>query len=193
MLQSANLRSAILFLLGLVLGCGLIKHQAVVGQEPIEPPSPKPIPEVAYPTRLRGGFVPADVLLQQADARHPPTAEGWIVRDDPTNLWIGEFDPARRANDDFGYLVRLRQYDSQIRITRAEIDSWRRRLSVYRYFNKTGALFITTENTFLSLINLEEQLRNLRYERMLFMRQHHQERQTPIAEVQGSNLKVTEY
>lgn len=148
-------------------------------QEVIGMPEPVLQPYYVCPRQfLEPVYVPADLLLQQADMIQPRTPEGWIVTNRPVSECCSfSADPAARAYSNFEYPLRLRQYDSQIRLARAEVLSWKRRLSVYYYFNKTGALMVTTENAKLFLLEAQERLRNLRYERMLFIRQHNLEAQ----------------
>ncbi len=123
-------------------------------------------------------FVPADVLLQEAEQVQLVTPEGWIVRNHPVNDCINCLgDAATRSYELFEYPLKLRQFNSQIRQVEAEVASWQRRMATYMYFNKAGALFVTVENTHLALFEAHERLRNLRYERMLFVRLHNLERQ----------------
>jgi hypothetical protein len=163
-------------LLGLLLVI-LNLATGVRGQEVVPTPIPAPSAPVWFPD---GAFVPADVLLKQADARHPPTAEGWIVQGDPTDSWLRDIDPAKRSLEHAKYLFELRQYDSQIRIARSVVDLWRRRLNVYSYFNKAGALLLPMENAYIALITAQEDLKNLRYQRTLFVREHYLQKRAMI-------------
>jgi hypothetical protein len=86
-------------------------------------------------------------------------------------------DAASRSYELLEYPLKLRQFDAQIRLAQAEVFSWQRRLENYKYFNKAGALFIAVENTRLTYREAQERLRNLRYERMLFVRLHGLEKQ----------------
>lgn len=131
---------------------------------------------VAPPKYFEPVYVPADVLLDQAEVVQPRTKEGWIVRNRPVFADCLTADPAARAYASFEYPLRLRNYESQIRLAQAEVDSWRRRLAVYSYFNKAGGLMVTVEDARLALLEATERLRNLRYEQTLFIRHHNQER-----------------
>jgi hypothetical protein len=124
-----------------------------------------------YPSSV---VVPADVVLQQADLLQPVTEEGWIVTNQPA--CDGLLDEASRRYWDLDYPLQLRQYDTQIRLLQAELYNLWRRHAVYRYFNKTGVLMVTVQDNQLAILALHERLRNLRYERMLFIRHNHLER-----------------
>lgn len=123
-------------------------------------------------------FIPADELLREANAVQPVTKEGWIVQNRPVSdcaNYVG--DAETRSRELFKLPLQLRRYDSQIRLLEVEAASLRRRMGNYDYFNKAGALFVTVENTRLAYVAVQEQLRNLRYERMLFIRMQNLERQ----------------
>ena len=127
---------------------------------------PSEFPMAVPMNSLEPVFVPADVLLKQADEIQPVTPEGWIVTTRPASVYA-----AVTAYRDYDYLSRLRNYETQIRLTRVEIHMLEQRLVVYRYFNKTGVLLIDFQNTQLAKLAAEERLRNIRFERMLFFRE----------------------
>jgi hypothetical protein len=137
---------------------------AALAQAPPAAPSQAP---VAVPAVYEAPeFVPADVLLRQADQIQPLTAEGWIVTTRPVVDCAAA--PAFRGYDE---LMRFREYQTQLRLVRAEIAILDERLAVYHYFNKAGALMVDFQNTLLARIAAGERLRNLRYEHMLYTRE----------------------
>lgn len=77
-------------------------------------------------------FVPADKLLRDADA-HPPVL---------------------RPVGDMSYIHRLQEYDAQIRIARAEVEIWKRRVKRYSSWHNI-------ENAQISLMVAKERLRQL--------------------------------
>ena len=143
--------------------------------------------------------MPAEEVLREAEQLQPATPEGWIVRNRPVSECVNCVeDLAALRYKMFEFPLKRRQYDSKIRLLQAELASWQRKMTTYKYFNKTRALAVTVENTQLTILGTQEQLRNLRYERMLFLRQHSLETQLrqgvpvdqPIASIQtdASNL-----
>lgn len=123
-------------------------------------------------------FIPADELLREANELQPPTPDGWIVQNRPVTDCVNDLgDAGQRFREQFDLPLQLRRYNSQIRLLEAEAASLQRRMANYRYFNKAGALFVTVENTRLAYVAVQEQLRNLRYERTLFIRRENVERQ----------------
>jgi hypothetical protein len=115
--------------------------------------------------------VPAEELLKRAEQEQQVTPEGWIVRNRPVPECVNCLeDQATRAYKLFEYPLKIRDYDTRIRLAEAEVASLQRQLQELKYFNKTGPLFVTVENARLALLESLERLRNLRYERMLFVR-----------------------
>ena len=165
---SSNVCSALTIISFLASIAFSARPSSTAGQETVESSRPP----ILASNDIDGAYVPAHILLQQADALYPPRPDGWIVSESPVNAWQMAMDPAKQTYERFEYPLRLRQYDSQIRVAQALVNSWRRRLREYRYFNKANALFIANENAILAYIQAEENLRNLRYERMLFEREH---------------------
>lgn len=171
-----------LLLLPFLLAIGLCARAAESqpgAVQAVQPPAAAQLPIVVCPPKYTVPlFVPADELLRQAKQTQPETPEGWIIRHRPVldcNNYVG--DAAAREEQFFHYPLKLRQYNTQIRMLQAELASWNRRLANYNYFNKGGALPVTVENTWLYLLATQERLRNVRYERMLFFRLQEIERQ----------------
>lgn len=137
-------------------------------------------------------FVPIDELLAKADAMNPVTWEGVITRNRPVAACGQIPDAATRAEELVHHPTRLRNYESEIRLIKAEIRMLEHRVIEYRYFNKANALYTTAQETDLLLLAARERLRNLRYERMLYIRHRNLEKtlatfgaivsQEPIAE-----------
>jgi hypothetical protein len=121
-------------------------------------------------------FVPVEELLREVEHESPLTPEGWIVQKRSAASYFQETDADRLADELVEHPMKMRNYDSQIRMLRAQLDSLQRRLANYHYFNKAGALFVTVEQTQLAILAVQEELRNLRHERMLVRRLHHIER-----------------
>lgn len=140
---------------------------------------PKLTPLLICPPRYSTPIVvSADELLREADQVAPVTPEGWIVRNRPVGdcaNCVGDIEAMRYKM--FEYPLKLRQYNSKIRLLNAELASWQRKMTTYKYFNKAQGIPVTVENTRLTILATQEQLRNLRYERMLFIRQHQLEQQ----------------
>jgi hypothetical protein len=163
------------FVILLLVDAPLLRAQATLAEE-LSPPAQPPV-VVAAPSLFPAPvFVPADVLLCQADQIQPLTEEGWIITTRAPRAFAHAGDPATRLEENFEIPMRLREYDTQIRLAQAELENIRERLIVYHYFNKAGALMIDVQNARLALLSTEERLRNLRYERMLFQRHRSIER-----------------
>lgn len=127
----------------------------------------------AYPAPQ---FVPPELLLQQADSVQPLNELGWIVTTRPVDSCDRITpDAATREFRDITYPLQLRQLDTQIRLAQVELANWRERVDVYRYFNKTGVLMVDYQNSQLTVLALQERVRNLRYERMLVIRHRNRE------------------
>jgi hypothetical protein len=180
MQQRSSPKWSALVLAGFLFQFAIAAEGMLIGQERL--PAPLPIPAPNAPAPRYSTFVPADVLLEQADARRPPTVDGWIVSELMIDTSLASSDFGQQAVDNSEFQLRLQQYNSQIRIQRAVIDSMRRRLFVYRYFSQGGALFITNETTWLAQLNALETLKNLQAEKNVLIRQH-QRQTTPVVHV----------
>jgi hypothetical protein len=168
---------------------GLIVLCLSLGNDPVSSAEPGSSVSSAYQSTLTPLLVcppkystpmviPADELLREANTVQPLTKEGWIVQNRPVSdcaNYVG--DAETRFREHFKLPLQLQRYNSQIRLLEAEAASLQRRMANYKYFNKAGALFITVENTRLAYIATQEQLRNLRYERTLFVRLQNLERE----------------
>jgi hypothetical protein len=122
--------------------------------------------------------IPAEEMLRQAEQLTPVSPEGWILHHRPVadcENCVGSAED--RAYELFEYPLKIRDYNTRVRLLEAQVASWERRLKNYEYFNKAGALFLAVENAQLAHQAASERLRNLRYERMLFLRLHNLERQ----------------
>ena len=122
-------------------------------------------------------YVPAHDVLSRADLLNPRTPEGWIITNRPVASCANCVGGPTGTVAYLEHSLRLRQYDSQIRLLQAEIASWQRKQRTYQYFNKAGALPVTVENTRLNILGAQEQLQLLRLERQLYIKNRQQQLQ----------------
>ncbi|MGE3777595.1 MAG: hypothetical protein AB7F89_10450 [Pirellulaceae bacterium] len=156
------------------LWCCELRSQPI---ESVEPGVPAPAVILARPSVFpESRFVPAEVILQEADARQPLTEEGWIVTTRPASPVRLSPDSVQRVWEDVEHPRNVRQYATEIRLLQIKIAHLAQREAVYRYFNKTGALLVVYQNTRLARQAAEARLRDLRYERALWTRHHQRER-----------------
>lgn len=133
--------------------------------------------EICPPRFSSPMYVPAQEVLRQADMLNPRTPEGWIITNRPVASCAHCVGGQSGTIAYLEHALRLRQYDSQIRMLQAEIGSWQRKLRNYQYFNKGGALPVTVENTRLTIMGAQEQLQLLRLERQLYIKSRQQQLQ----------------
>jgi hypothetical protein len=161
--RQAGLCLVTLLAASMAAGAEFRTAQEIVGGAPAAQPIVVCPPKFTTPV-----FVPVEQLLHDPP---PVTPEGWIIHNRPVNECINCVDDAEtRAYKLYEYPLKLREYNTQIRLLQAEIALWQRKLANYKYFNKTGVLMVVVENGNLTLLAAQERLRNLRYERMLFLR-----------------------
>lgn len=74
------------------------------------------------------------------------------------------------------YPLRLQELDGRLQLTRAEIESLRRRIAEYERFNGSKAFFLTLEETRLQLLDAELRWKQLDQERLLLQLHYKDER-----------------
>ena len=74
------------------------------------------------------------------------------------------------------YPLRLQELDGRLQLTRAEIESLRRRIAEYERFDGSKALFLTLEETRLQLLDAELRWKQLDRERLLLQFHYKDER-----------------
>ena len=90
------------------------------------------------------------------------------------------------------YPLRLQEVDAQIKLTRAEIESFRRRIAEYERFDGSGAVFLELENVRLMLGAGRLRLQNLERERLLLQLHFKDERRLRQMQVDAAAQRVAE-
>ena len=74
------------------------------------------------------------------------------------------------------YPLRLQELDGRLQLTRAEVESLRRRIAEYERFDGSKAVFLTLEETRLQLLEAELRWKQLDQERLLLQLHYKDER-----------------
>ena len=90
------------------------------------------------------------------------------------------------------YPLRLQEVDAQIKLTQAELDSFRRRIAEYERFDGSGAMFLELENARLMLGAARLRLQNLERERLLLQLHFKDERRLRQLQVDAASQRVAE-
>ena len=90
------------------------------------------------------------------------------------------------------YPLRLQEVDAQIKLTRAEVESFQRRIAEYERFDGSGAVFLELENVRLMLGAGRLRLQNLERERLLLQLHFKDERRLRQMQVDAAAQRVAE-
>ncbi|MBP89067.1 MAG: hypothetical protein CMJ64_20520 [Planctomycetaceae bacterium] len=117
-------------------------------------------------------FNATEVVAADAKPEELPLAnDGRIItyRRVPINETLPQL--GARLYDKVDYELRLQKLDSEIKLTRARLDTQRERSYVYdKHFGRTPALFLTRQNAHLAEFVSELRLKELRKEKQLLLR-----------------------
>jgi len=90
------------------------------------------------------------------------------------------------------YPLRLQEVDAQIKLTQAELDSFRRRIAEYERFDGSRAVFLELENARLMLNAGRLRMQNLERERLLLQLHFKDERRLRQLQVDAASQRVAE-